>query len=176
MLLWAVIILTILERLNELRLTARNHRLALARGGQEHFPRTYRNMVLMQVLFFGALILESYPWQPPLDKLTLSCLVALACAQALRYWSIYSLGELWNTRIIVVPGAKVVRDGPYRFMRHPNYLALTMEFLFIPLLARAPITLLLFSIANLFALRQRISCEEQALRENTDYSQKFPKR
>jgi methyltransferase len=109
----------------------------------------------------------------PLDSLTLFCLIFLIFLQGLRYWCIVSLGEYWNTRIILVPDAETRRRGPYRFLRHPNYLAVTLEFAVIPLLMRAPLTLVVFSLANLVVLRQRIRLEEEALREFTDYGERF---
>ena len=166
--------LLIAERLFELRLAARNRRILLLRGGQEFFPESYRIIVWMHLMFLASLILESYPWWVPLDALTLCGLGMFLLLQLLRYWCVCSLKEYWNTRIILVPGAKISRRGPYRFMRHPNYLVVTLEFALLPLLARAPVTFLVFSVANLFVLRQRIMLEEQALREHTDYGQQFP--
>ncbi len=171
--LWWVFSFLLVERLFELWLAAKNRRILLQRGGQEFFPESYRIIVWTHLLFLTMLILESYPWFVPIDKLTLICLSFVLLLQFLRYWCVCSLKEYWNTRIILVPGAKVSRRGPYRFMRHPNYLVVTFEFAILPILARAPITLLTFTIANLFVLRRRIILEEQALREHTDYSQHF---
>jgi len=167
--LWWVFAFYALERLCELRLAARNRRAILARGGREFFPETYRELVLLHTLFFAALLSESYPWRVPLDLLTLTCLAALALLMALRYWCIATLGAHWNTRIVVLPGVAAIRRGPYRFLRHPNYLVVTLEFALLPLLCRAPATLLVFSLANLVVLRRRISFEEKALRECTDW-------
>lgn len=161
------------QRLLELRLSARNRRRLLSRGGKEVRPETYRTMVALHVLFLASLTLESYPWTVPLDGRTAGCLAALAAVTFLRYWTIASLGEYWNTRVIVVPGAAVVRSGPYRFLRHPNYLVIVLEFLLLAVLMRAPATLVLFSLANLAVLRQRIRIEEEALREATDYKDRF---
>lgn len=172
--LWWLFGLLIAERLFELRLAAKNRRTLLMRGGQEFFPESYRIIVWMHLIFLVCLILESFPWMVPLDALTLFGVGGVLLLQIMRYWCIYSLKEYWNTRIILVPGAKVSRRGPYRFIRHPNYIVVTLEFALLPLLARAPLTLLIFSIANLFVLRQRIRLEERALREHTDYSQQFP--
>ena len=171
--LWWVFAFLLVERLFELRLAAKNRRILLLRGGQEFFPESYRIIVWMHLMFLACLIFESYPWLVPFDEWTLSWLAGVLLLQLARYWCVCSLKEHWNTRIILVPGAKISRCGPYRFMRHPNYLVVTLEFAILPLLARAPVTLLVFSIANLFVLRRRIILEEQALREHTDYSQQF---
>lgn len=167
--LWWVFGFFFLERGFELRLADRNARRLKARGGREFHPETYRSIVRLHLLFFAALLLESYPWRVPLDPLTLFCLAALALLQLLRYSCIFALGEFWNTRIIVLPGAPAIRRGPYRLLRHPNYLAVTLEFALLPLLMRAPLTLLVFSLANLALLRHRIALEEQVLREYTDW-------
>jgi methyltransferase len=161
------------ERLFELLLARRNRQRLVARGGREFHPESYRTIVLLHTLFFASLLAESFPWRVPLDSLTLFCLIFLLFLQGLRYWCIVSLGEYWNTRIILVPGAEARRRGPYRFLRHPNYLAVTLEFAVIPLLMRAPLTLVVFSLANLVVLRQRIRLEEEALREFTDYGKRF---
>jgi len=161
------------ERGFELWLARRNRRIILARGGLEFYPESFREMVWLHTLFFAALLIESHPWHIPFDRLTLGGLVALAVLMALRYWCIASLGVFWNTRIVVLPGAKVVRRGPYRFLKHPNYLVVTLEIALLPLLMRAPLTLLVFSLANLGVLRRRIRLEEQALQEQTDYRQTF---
>ncbi len=165
--LWWVFGLYFIERGVELVLARRNRRIVLDRGGVEVAPETYRSIVAMHVLFFVALLGESWPWRVPLDALTLFCLVVLALLQGLRYWCITSLGERWNTRILVVPGEVPVSRGPYRLMRHPNYVVVVLEFAIIPLLMRAPLTLVVFSVANLLLLRRRIGLEEKALREST---------
>jgi len=161
------------QRLAELWVSGRNRRRLLARGGREIHPETYRTMVALHVLFLGSLAWESNPWRVPLDARTWACLAALVLVTALRYWAIAALGEYWSTRVVVVPGARVIQRGPYRYLRHPNYLVIVLEFLLLPLLMRAPVTLVLFSLANLAVLRQRIRIEEAALREATDYSEQF---
>jgi methyltransferase len=163
----------VVQRLLELRLSSRNRRALLARGGREVRPETYRTMVALHALFLLSLGLESYPWRVPADFRTAGSIAALAAVTVLRYWAIASLGEYWNTRIVVVPGARIVRTGPYRYLRHPNYLVIVLEFLILPLLMRAPVTLVVFSLANLLVLRQRIRIEEEALRGATDYGARF---
>src|SRR5512141_1055844 len=153
------------QRLWELWLCRRNRRRLLARGGREVRPDTYRTMAALHLLFLASLALESYPWRVPADVRTWACLASLAAVTSLRYWAISSLGEYWNTHVVVVPGARLVRSGPYRFLRHPNYLVIVLEFLLLPLLMRAPATLVVFSLVNLAVLRQRIRIEEAALAE-----------
>src|SRR5512139_3259736 len=168
---WLVPVLTA-QRLLELRLSARNRRRLLSRGGREVRPETYRTMVALHALFLVSLALESFPWRVPMDFRTAGCLFALAAVTFLRYWAIACLGEYWNTRVVVVPGCRVARSGPYRFLRHPNYLVIVLEFLILPLLMRAPGTLLLFSLANVAVLHQRIRIEEDALRRDTDFAER----
>ena len=84
--------------------------------------------------------------------------------QLIRYWAIASLGKYWNTRIFVVPGLNLVTNGPYKYIRHPNYIAVIIEIAVIPLIFSCYITAIVFSILNLVTLRRRISIEENALK------------
>lgn len=169
---WILAVLFV-QRTAELALCRRNRRALIARGGKEYFPETYPAMVALHVGFFLSLAWESYPWRVPLDARTAVCLAGLVAVTALRYASIAALKGSWTTRIVVVPGSKVVREGPYRFLRHPNYLAIVLEFFLFPLLLRAPITLVAFSLANVAVLRKRIRLEEKVLGEITDYGERF---
>jgi methyltransferase len=154
------------ERLLEVGISERHRHLLLARGGREFFPASFQRIAFMHVLFIAALALESYPWNAPLDFLTIFCLAVLSGLQAGRWWCMAALGENWNVRIIVLPGEGRKRSGPYRWIRHPNYLLVVLEFVFLPLLMRAFITLAVFSIVNLLLLRQRIRFEEKALAQD----------
>lgn len=162
------------QRLIELELCRRNRRFLIARGGMEFYPEKYPLMVALHTLFLVSLAWESYPWHAPLDPLAVACMVALVPVTALRYLSIATLGRCWTTRIVVIPGSRVVRSGPYRYLRHPNYLAIVLEFILFPLLLRAPCTLVAFSLANLAVLRQRIRLEEKVLGEMTDFGGEIP--
>ncbi len=164
----------VLQRLFELHLSRRHCEALFARGGREFHAETFRAMAGLHALFLASLAAESYPWRIPANAFTWGCVAALAVVTAGRYWVIASLGEYWNVRIVVVPGASVIRRGPYRLMRHPNYLVIVLEFLLLPLLMRAPATLVVFSVANAFVLGQRIRLEESGLRELTDYGETFP--
>jgi methyltransferase len=152
------------ERLGELLLSRRNARRAFARGGREVGQRHYRVMALLHTLFLFSCVAEvlllERPFIPALAALAL--VVALG-AQLLRYWAIFTLGERWNVRIIFVPGEAPVTGGPYRYMRHPNYLAVILELAFVPLLHGAFLTAVLFTLANAVLLTVRIRAEEAAL-------------
>ena len=171
-LLWIFVYL-LLERLFELCLSRRNFRILAAQGGREFHPETFPRMVALHSLFLLALLVESYPWQVPLNPVTAVLLILFVLLQMGRYWCIVSLGECWNTRIVVVPGGEVKKVGPYRWLFHPNYLVVTLEFILLPLLMQAPFTLVLFFPANLLVVCQRIRLEEKVLREFTDYGKQF---
>ena len=87
----------------------------------------------------------------------------VVASQALRWWCIATLGRRWNTRVIVVPGLAPVRTGPYRVLRHPNYVAVVIEGIALPLVHAAWVTAALFTVANASLLRVRIRAEEAAL-------------
>jgi methyltransferase len=159
----ALMILLVAQRLSELVFSIRNRRWAISRGGIERGQVQYRFMVALHTLFFISIILEHHylprGWNP--DWPVWLSIVILS--QLLRGWSALSLGRFWNTRIIVIPGTRPVLKGPYRFVRHPNYLAVVIEMLAIPILCGAYITAAVFSILNAIALYWRIREEERAL-------------
>jgi methyltransferase len=142
------------ERLAELWLSRRNARKAFARGGVER--GSFLPMALVHALFFPACAIEASGFHPAIAA-------SVVLTQALRWWAVFSLGDRWNVRVIVVPGEPPVRTGPYRFLRHPNYLAVAVEMLCVPLAHGAFICAVLFSAANLALLRVRVRIEEQAL-------------
>ena len=160
------------ERLVELGLSTRNARRARERGGLEVGQAHYRAMVVIHGLFLFACAAEvallHRAFQPVVGTLALTGAVA---AQALRYWAIATLGEAWNTRIIVVPGTPPVVAGPYRYLRHPNYVAVGLELLCVPLVHGAYLTAAVFSVANVLLLAVRIPAEERAL--GAAYAQAF---
>ncbi len=156
-----------IERAAELLVSRRNARFALAVGGVESGRRHFAAMVAVHALFPLACAVEvfalhrSFPGAVGWAALTL----ALA-AQALRWWVVATLGRRWNTRIIVVPGAEPVTAGPYRFLRHPNYLAVMLEALAVPAIHGAWLSAIVFLCANAVLLSVRIPAEERALGES----------
>ena len=160
-----------IERLFELWLSTRNARRALARGGVEAESRGfYSLMVATHAAFLAAAAIEVTHHDPPfLPALAGPMLALVAGAMALRYWAVRSLGERWNTRVVVVPGEPAVVAGPYRYVRHPNYVAVAVEMFALPLVHTAWRTAALFSAANALLLWRRIEHEETALRRHADY-------
>ena len=161
---FAVLITFLLvQRIFELVLAQRNLRWAREQGCKESGQWHYPLIVAVHTAFYLSLVLEyrylSAGWNP----LWPVWLTILALAQALRVWAIVSLGRYWNTRIIVVPGKKPIRKGPYRWIRHPNYLVVATEILVIPVLCGAYFTAAAFSAINAIVLYLRIREEERAI-------------
>jgi methyltransferase len=151
------------QRLFELVVSKRHAQALRARGAVEHGQGHFPLLVLVHVLLLLGIVFEVFVLgaRPPASW-PLWAAVFLA-GQLLRYAAIRALGEFWNVRVLVVPGAPLVRTGPYRFLRHPNYVAVVMELLAAPLIFGAWRTALVVSALNAVALWIRIRCEERAL-------------
>jgi methyltransferase len=129
-------------------------------------------MVLFHTAFLVACAVEPLALHRPFPgPLGYAAFAGALAAQLLRYWAISTLGERWNTRIIFVPGDTPVTAGPYRYIRHPNYVAVILEFICLPLIHGGYLTALLFSVGNAALLYVRIRAEEQAL--GAEYQQAF---
>ena len=152
------------ERLVELVIARRNLRWAVERGGREFGHEHFRWMVLLHIGLLVGSLLEVWLLQPPwLPWLGWPMLALVLLAQALRWWCIATLGRQWNTRVVVVPGLPLVNSGPYRWLRHPNYVAVVVEGFALPLVHTAWITAAVFSALNGVLLRTRIRTENHAL-------------
>ena len=164
-------------RLVELSIANRHRKSLLAQGAVEVGAGHYPWMVLLHTAWLVACPLEVWllgrPFLPLLGAVSL---VAFLGAMALRYWVIATLGERWTTRVLVLPGAAPITGGPYRFTRHPNYLAVIVEILSLPLVHTAWGTAVVFSLANTLLLRVRIAAEERALSEASSYGAVFANR
>ncbi len=169
-----LIVAIVLERLVELRITQRNLAWAMQNGGIEAGRGHYPVMVALHTAFLIAgpaevLLLD----RPFIAGLGFPMLAVVLLGMGLRYWAVTTLGKRWTTRVVCVPGLPVVTGGPYRFVRHPNYVAVVLEIFALPLVHSAWLTALVFTVANLFLLRTRIRVEEEALEEFNDYREGF---
>jgi methyltransferase len=166
--------LVLAERLIEVLIARRNLRLARVRGGFVAESRSLFPIAVFQAVWLFACPLEVFllqrPWMPSLGIPTLA-LVGLA--MALRYWAVATLGDRWNIRTVIVPGEGVVTGGPYRFVRHPNYLALMVETVALPLVHSAWLTGWASCLVFPFLLAGRIRAEEAELIRHTDYGNAF---
>jgi methyltransferase len=149
-----------LQRLVELPLARRNTAQLLARGGYEVAPSHYPMIVALHAAWLGLLW-----WLAPGQPVHLPFLGLFALLELGRVWVLRTLGPRWTTRIIIVPGEKLVTDGPYRFLNHPNYLIVIGEIAVVPLIFGLIEVALLFSLLNAILLAVRIRAEEQALQD-----------
>ena len=160
----ALVALVGVERLAELVVSTRNAAWSLARGGVEYGRGHYPVMVALHSGFLVAMLAEAWVRRPEVPPwLAWSMLAVVIAAQALRWWCIATLGHRWNTRVIVVPGLAPVTTGPYRWLRHPNYVAVVVEGVALPLVHSAWVTAIVFTIANAALLAVRIRVEDAAL-------------
>lgn len=151
------------QRLLELRLAKRNLAWALKQGGREYGREHYPLFFLLHVGWMLGVLIEGTV-RNQLSVWWWVWLLIFLMAQGLRYWVISTLGPQWNTRIVVVPGAQRIRGGPFAYVSHPNYIAVGLELLSLPLIFNAWITALIASVFNVLLLVFiRIPAEERAL-------------
>ena len=153
--------LVTLQRLGELALADRNTRALKARGAYEVGPGHYPAIVALHALWLGGLWWLG--WDRPLNLWFAGLFLVV---EALRVWTLASLGPRWTTRIIVLPGAPLVRRGPYRFLAHPNYAVVAAEILLLPLCFGLATYAALFTLLNAAVLAVRMRAENRALRAN----------
>jgi methyltransferase len=159
-----LILLVAAERLAELVVSRRNAAWSMQRGGREYGAGHYPPMVVLHSgLLVGALVEVAVADRPFDSALGWPMLAVVIASQALRWWCITTLGSRWNTRVIVVPGLALVTGGPYRLVRHPNYVAVVAEGIALPLVHTAWVTAVIFTVLNAALLRIRIRTEDAAL-------------
>lgn len=153
------------ERIAELVVSSRNARWSFARGGVEYGRGHFPPMVALHTGLLLACLAEVWLLDRPfLPWLGWPMLVLVVASQALRWWCIATLGPRWNTRVIVVPNLPLVARGPYRWLHHPNYVAVVVEGFALPLVHSAWITAVVFTVLNaVLLLAFRIPCENRAL-------------
>jgi methyltransferase len=155
----AILAFVTLQRLGELLLSQRNTRRLVADGAREHGAAHYPLLVALHAAWLAALW-----WWAPGQPVNLPLLVVFVLLQLGRVWVIATLGPRWTTRIIVKPGAPLVRRGPYRFVDHPNYWVVAAEIAVLPLVFGLAGLAIAFSLLNLAVLAVRIRAENEALR------------
>jgi methyltransferase len=159
--LYVILLLLGLQRLSEVALDRRNTARLRARGavefGAKHYP--------LFIVLHGGWLLAMLLWVDPAREPNWWLVALYGVLQLGRFWVLWTLGEAWTTRIIRVPGAPIVRAGPYRFLRHPNYWVVVAEIAALPLAFGAWQIALVFSICNALLLRHRIKIENKALEE-----------
>lgn len=155
--------LVAVQRLFELVLARGNERRARARGAVEWGKDHYPFIIALHALWLVSTLVEGLLRGPDLPGFWPIPLALFLLVQPLRYWAIFSLAERWNTRILVVPGAKPLRRGPYKYLNHPNYVVVVVEILAFPLIFGAWVTALVFTPLNAAILSVRIREENRAL-------------
>ena len=164
---YTVLVLAVgFERVAELFVSQRNLAWSRARGGVESGAAHYPFMVVLHTGLLAGCLLEVWLGHRPfLPWLGWPMLVIVLLSQALRWWCIATLGRQWNTRVVIVPGAGRVTRGPYRFLPHPNYLAVIAEGAALPLVHTAWLTAIVFTLLNAWLLTVRVRVEDRALAE-----------
>jgi methyltransferase len=157
---WIVGVVAV-QRLGELWLSRRNTRRLLDQGGVEHGARHYPLIVAVHLAWLAALVL----WVDAGTEPSWLFLVLYLALQLARVWILWSLGRFWTVRVITLRDAPLIRRGPYRFLRHPNYVVVSAEIAVLPLVFGAWELALGFTLANLAILRHRITVENAALAE-----------
>lgn len=155
-----VLLLVAAERLAELFISERNIKRLKAEGAEEHGAGHYPFIVAVHTLWMAALFGWAVAFPAPLNMFWL---IIYAVLQVLRVWVMVTLGRYWTTRIITVPHAPLIKRGPYKFVRHPNYTVVVLEIIVLPLMIGAWPLAVVFSIFNAAALWVRIRAENKVL-------------
>ncbi len=161
-----IIALTGVERLYEMYVSKRNAAWSFANGGKEYGFSHYPFMVVLHTGFLLACVLEVFVMNRTFNPFVGYSLIVMAVlAQVFRWWCINTLGQRWNTRVIIVPGLPRVTGGPYQWFSHPNYIAVVAEGLILPLIHNAYLTAIGFTLLNGALLTVRVSIENKALQD-----------
>jgi methyltransferase len=159
-----LVALVAVERLVELVVSKRNLRWSRAHGGVEFGHSHYPFMVALHVFLLVGCLIEVWVWQRPLIPWLSWTMFALVLgSQALRWWCIVTLGPRWNTLVVIVPGMPRVTTGPYRWFAHPNYVAVVIEGIALPMVGFAWVTAVVFTLLNIPLLMTRLRIENEAL-------------
>ncbi|WP_330948964.1 isoprenylcysteine carboxyl methyltransferase family protein [Virgibacillus sp. MG-45] len=160
---WMLLIFIILQRLVELVIARNNEKWMKERGGVERGEDHYKWFIILHFLFFLSLLVETHLHGRSAYPFSFFLFSLFFIAQICRIWCIYTLGRFWNTKIIVLPRVALIKKGPYKYVKHPNYFIVGIELFVIPMLFGAYATAIVFPILHLLLLRIRIPREEKAL-------------
>ena len=159
-----LLVLVAIERIVELVISKRNLTWSFAQGGIEFGRSHYKYMVVIHVFLLLGSLIEVWIVRPLLNPTLSWTMFALAIAsQGLRWWCIGSLGQRWNTLVVIIPGKAAVTSGPYKWFKHPNYVAVVIEGFALPMVGFAWRTAVIFTVLNTFVLRARLKSENAAL-------------
>ncbi|WP_067725530.1 isoprenylcysteine carboxyl methyltransferase family protein [Oceanobacillus damuensis] len=162
---WVLFIIIIFQRLIELVIARRNEKWMKERGAIEREADHYKWFIIIHVLFFIFILTETFWRDNSTLPLNYTLLIFFILTQLGRVWCIASLGKFWNTKIIILPGEQLVSKGPYKYVKHPNYIIVGLELFIIPLLFGAIITAVIFPLLHILLLTVRIPAEERALND-----------
>ncbi|WP_106497447.1 isoprenylcysteine carboxyl methyltransferase family protein [Lentibacillus sp. Marseille-P4043] len=166
---WMIFLLgaIVCQRLLELMIAKRNEKWMKERGGIEKGKKHYKWFIILHSLFFFTIVFEVELSDIAGKQLNYFLFLIFIATQIGRVWCIRTLGKFWNTKIIVLPGVSLIKKGPYKYIKHPNYLIVLIELFIIPLMLGAYFTAVLFPLLHLGLLRLRIPREEKALTRAT---------
>ena len=159
----AFLVFLAIERGFEMGLARRNEAWIRSQGGREYGAVFTRVIFVFHLAWFLSFAVEAFYRKASLAIHPALFIILVLLLQGARYTCIASLGKFWNTKILVLPGASPVRRGPYRFLKHPNYLVVILELVLYPACFRCVYTAVIFGILNLALLWTRIREEERAL-------------
>lgn len=149
----------ILQRISELIIAKRNEKWLLQQGAVEYGKGHYPFIVALHTLFIISIIIEYIlRGQPPINWIFL---ILFLLVLAFKFWALLSLGKYWNTKIYRAPGAYPVKKGPYKFLKHPNYMEVICEIAIIPLVFHLYYTAIIFTVLNAAMLTVRIRVENR---------------
>ncbi len=171
-----VVLLTVISftRLIEMNTSRRHRNQLLSKGAPPARDPGFLGMALLHIGILGGSLVEAVVFNRSAPTwLALPAAFVVLGAMALRLWAIVSLGEHWNVRVVDSTLLGVVQRGPYRHIRHPNYLAVFLELAFLPLVQGAWLVALLGTGLHLLVLRQRIHFEEAVLMGSSNYQKKM---
>jgi len=167
---YTILAITVIQRIVELLIASNNEQWMKERSGIEVGNEHYKYFILLHISFFLLFILEvqyNYVTQEK-TLFNIYFFIFFVIAQVGRVWCIISLGRFWNTKIIVIPNVILIKKGPYRWLKHPNYVIVFIEFLSLPLVFGAYFVAIVFPLLHLLLLTIRIPIEEKALGRKMD--------